>query len=89
MSDNNRIYIFDTTLRDGEQSPGFSMNIEEKLHFADQLVKLNVDIIEAGFPRSSPGDFESVKRIAARVKGVQVAGLPGPILKISIQPGTL
>lgn len=73
MSD--RIYIFDTTLRDGEQSPGFSMNIEEKLHFADQLVKLNVDIIEAGFPRSSPGDFESVKKIAARVKGVQVAGL--------------
>ena len=73
MSD--RIYIFDTTLRDGEQSPGFSMNIAEKLHFADQLVKLNVDIIEAGFPRSSPGDFESVKKIAARVKGVQVAGL--------------
>jgi len=73
MSD--RIYIFDTTLRDGEQSPGFSMNIQEKLHFADQLVKLNVDIIEAGFPRSSPGDFESVKKIAARVKGVQVAGL--------------
>jgi len=73
MSD--RIYIFDTTLRDGEQSPGFSMNIEEKLRFADQLVKLNVDIIEAGFPRSSPGDFESVRKIAARVKGVQVAGL--------------
>ncbi|MGE5390102.1 MAG: 2-isopropylmalate synthase [Deltaproteobacteria bacterium] len=71
----DRIYIFDTTLRDGEQSPGFSMNIAEKLHFADQLVKLNVDIIEAGFPRSSPGDFESVKKIAARVKGVQVAGL--------------
>lgn len=71
----SRIVIFDTTLRDGEQSPGFSMNIEEKLRFSDQLVKLGVDVIEAGFPRSSPGDFESVKKIAARVKGVQVAGL--------------
>lgn len=70
-----KIYIFDTSLRDGEQSPGFSMNIEEKLHFADQLVKLGVDIIEAGFPVSSPGDFESVKKISERVKGVQVAGL--------------
>ena len=49
----NRIIIFDTTLRDGEQSPGFSMNMDEKLHFADQLVKLGVDVIEAGFPRSS------------------------------------
>lgn len=70
-----KVYIFDTTLRDGEQAPGFSMNIDEKLHFADQLVKLGVDIIEAGFPVSSPGDFEAVKNIAERVKGVQVAGL--------------
>ncbi|TAL31100.1 MAG: 2-isopropylmalate synthase [Spirochaetes bacterium] len=71
----NKIIIFDTTLRDGEQSPGFSMNMDEKLHFADQLTRLGVDVIEAGFPRSSKGDFESVKRIAERVKGVQVAGL--------------
>ena len=72
---NDRIFIFDTTLRDGEQSPGFSMNMDEKLHFADQLVKLGVDIIEAGFPRSSQGDFDAVRRIAGRVKGAQVAGL--------------
>jgi 2-isopropylmalate synthase len=74
-SKENKVFIFDTTLRDGEQAPGFSMNIDEKLHFADQLVKLGVDIIEAGFPISSPGDFEAVKRISERVKGVQVAGL--------------
>jgi len=72
---NDRIFIFDTTLRDGEQSPGFNMNMDEKLHFADQLVKLGVDIIEAGFPRSSQGDFDAVRRIAGRVKGAQVAGL--------------
>lgn len=72
---NDRVVIFDTTLRDGEQSPGFSMNIDEKLHFADQLVRLGVDVIEAGFPRSSQGDFDSVKRIAARARGVQIAGL--------------
>ena len=79
----DRILIFDTTLRDGEQSPGFSMNMDEKLRFADQLVKLGVDVMEAGFPRSSQGDFEAVQRIARRVKGVQVAGLaranPGDI----------
>jgi 2-isopropylmalate synthase len=69
------IIIFDTTLRDGEQSPGFSMSIEEKLAFAEQLARLNVDVIEAGFPRSSPGDFESVKRIAKTVKGPIIAGL--------------
>lgn len=73
--DKNRIYIFDTTLRDGEQSPGFSMNIEEKLLFADQLVKLGVDVIEAGFPVISDGDFKSVQKISQKVKGVQVAGL--------------
>ncbi len=72
---NNKIIIFDTTLRDGEQSPGFSMNIDEKLHFTDQLVRLGTDVIEAGFPRSSQGDFDSVQKIANRVKGVQVAGL--------------
>ena len=59
-----KIAIFDTTLRDGEQSPGASMNTEEKLLVARQLLRLNVDVIEAGFPISSPGDFESVRRIA-------------------------
>ncbi len=75
MSNSDKIVIFDTTLRDGEQSPGFSMNIEEKLLFADQLERLGVDVIEAGFPVISDGDFESVRKIAERVKRVQVAGL--------------
>ena len=60
------IRIFDTTLRDGEQSPGASMNVEEKLMIAKQLARLGVDIIEAGFAYSSPGDFEAVRRIAQR-----------------------
>ena len=75
MAKKEKIWIFDTTLRDGEQSPGFSMNIEEKIRFAEQLVKLKVDVIEAGFPVISDGDFESVQLIAQRVKGIQVAGL--------------
>jgi 2-isopropylmalate synthase len=62
-----RVYVFDTTLRDGEQSPGASMNTEEKLEIARQLVRLGVDVIEAGFPVSSPGDFASVQRIGAEV----------------------
>lgn len=70
-----RIWIFDTTLRDGEQSPGATMTVEEKLEMADALVDLGVDIIEAGFPAASPGDFEAVKLIAERVKGATVAGL--------------
>jgi 2-isopropylmalate synthase len=70
-----RIKIFDTTLRDGEQSPGASMNIEEKLEAAKQLARLNVDVIEAGFPISSPGDFESVKLVAQKVNGPAIAGL--------------
>lgn len=70
-----RIYIFDTTLRDGEQSPGASMNPEEKLRIARQLEKLNVDIIEAGFPIASPGDFEAVSLIAKEIRGVKIAGL--------------
>jgi 2-isopropylmalate synthase len=73
MSD--KIYIFDTTLRDGEQSPGASMNMQEKFRLAQQLVLLNVDVIEAGFPVASNGDFECVKNIADNIKGVQVAGL--------------
>lgn len=76
MSGNKeRILIFDTTLRDGEQSPGASMNIQEKLDVAQQLAQLGVDIIEAGFPISSPGDFEAVKLIAQRVEGPQICGL--------------
>lgn len=69
------IKIFDTTLRDGEQSPGASMNVDEKLQVAKQLVRLGVDIIEAGFPIASPGDFEAVNRIAKEVKGATIAGL--------------
>jgi len=70
-----RIYIFDTTLRDGEQSPGVSLNIEEKLAIAQQLARLGVDIIEAGFPIASPGDFAAVSRIAKEVEGPVIAGL--------------
>ncbi len=69
------IKIFDTTLRDGEQSPGASMNVDEKIQVAKQLVRLGVDIIEAGFPFASQGDFEAVKRIANEVKGVVIAAL--------------
>jgi 2-isopropylmalate synthase len=75
MNKKNTIKIFDTTLRDGEQSPGASMNIEEKLRIATQLEKLNVDVIEAGFPIASDGDFEAVKRIAKAIKGPEIAGL--------------
>ena len=71
----NRVYFFDTTLRDGEQSPGATMNLQEKLRVAHQLEVLGVDIMEAGFPASSPGDFESVQRIAAQAAEIQVAGL--------------
>jgi 2-isopropylmalate synthase len=73
MSD--KIHIFDTTLRDGEQSPGCSMNMHEKFRLAQQLVKLQVDVIEAGFPMASVGDFECVKNIADHVRGAQIAGL--------------
>ncbi|MDT8441229.1 MAG: 2-isopropylmalate synthase [Desulfuromonadales bacterium] len=75
MSDSTMIRIFDTTLRDGEQSPGASMNIEEKLRIASQLEKLNVDVIEAGFPIASEGDFEAVRKVAQTIKGPQIAGL--------------
>ncbi len=75
MSDMRNILIFDTTLRDGEQSPGCSMNLSEKLEVARALEVLNVDIIEAGFPISSPGDFESVQAVAQTVRNCGVAGL--------------
>jgi 2-isopropylmalate synthase len=74
-SEKDRVKIFDTTLRDGEQSPGISLNKQEKLEIAHQLARLNVDIIEAGFPISSPGDFEAVQAIARDVHGPVICGL--------------
>ena len=71
----DRVLIFDTTLRDGEQSPGISLNTAEKLEIAHQLARLGVDVIEAGFPIASPGDFESVQAIAREVDGPVIAGL--------------
>lgn len=71
----NKVIIFDTTLRDGEQCPGASMGLREKMEVAKQLQRLNVDIIEAGFPIASPGDFEAVKAIAESIKGPRIAGL--------------
>ena len=72
---NKRIIIFDTTLRDGEQCPGASMNLREKLTVARQLVRLKVDVIEAGFPAASKGDFESVQTIAREIKGPVICAL--------------
>jgi 2-isopropylmalate synthase len=81
----DRVIIFDTTLRDGEQSPGFSMNIDEKLRMAEALAELGVDVIEAGFPIASIGDFKSVRRIAAAITGPVICGLarsaPGDIVR--------
>ncbi len=71
----DKIIVFDTTLRDGEQSPGFSMNTAEKIHLASQLENLRLDVLEAGFPSSSEGDFEAVRMIAQKVRTVQVAAL--------------
>ena len=71
----NRVSIFDTTLRDGEQSPGCSMNLTEKVRMANKLQDLGVDIIEAGFPIASDGDFAAVKAIAAQCQEVKVAAL--------------
>src|SRR5688572_11234195 len=73
--DANRVHIFDTTLRDGEQSPGISLNTQEKVEIAHQLARLGVDVIEAGFPITSPGDFESVQAIAREVHGPVICGL--------------
>ena len=70
-----KIIIFDTTLRDGEQSPGASLSIAEKLEIAQQLAVLGVDVIEAGFPVSSPAQFEATAQVAEQVKGPVVAGL--------------
>jgi 2-isopropylmalate synthase len=73
--DPSRVLIFDTTLRDGEQSPGISLNTQEKLEIAQQLARLGVDVIEAGFPITSPGDFEAVQTISRTVEGPVIAGL--------------
>jgi 2-isopropylmalate synthase len=75
MTDANRVHIFDTTLRDGEQSPGISLNTSEKVEIAQQLARLGVDVIEAGFPITSPGDFEAVQEIARKVEGPTICGL--------------
>lgn len=75
MSPSRAIKIFDTTLRDGEQSPGASMNFQEKMEIAQALVDLGVNIIEAGFPIASPGDFEAVREIANNFRGVEICGL--------------
>src|ERR1700716_367051 len=73
--DPTRVLVFDTTLRDGEQSPGISLNAVEKLEIAQQLARLGVDVIEAGFPVASPGDFEAVEKIAQTVEGPVICGL--------------
>ena len=75
MDPAKRLIIFDTTLRDGEQSPGCSMNLAEKLQVAHALKELGVDVIEAGFPIASPGDFEAVSAIAREVHGPVICGL--------------
>src|SRR4249920_206325 len=80
-TDPHRILIFDTTLRDGEQSPGAAMNLEEKLRIADMLEELGVDIIEAGFPISSNGDFEAVFEISKLAQRAVVCGLARAGLK--------
>ena len=71
----DQVLIFDTTLRDGEQSPGISLDVGEKLEIAEQLARLGVDVIEAGFPIASDGDFEAVEAIAKSVRGPIIAGL--------------
>ncbi|MHB8866795.1 MAG: 2-isopropylmalate synthase, partial [Pirellulaceae bacterium] len=75
MTTARRITIFDTTLRDGEQSPGASMNLTEKIEIAQALQDLGVNVIEAGFPIASPGDFEAVREVAAVVRNASVCGL--------------
>ncbi|MEE8204622.1 MAG: 2-isopropylmalate synthase, partial [Dehalococcoidales bacterium] len=71
----DKVIIFDTTLRDGEQAAGGTLNVEEKMEIARQLGRLGVDVIEAGFPVASPGDFEAVRRIAGEVRGPIICGL--------------
>ena len=75
MSMQERLLVFDTTLRDGEQSPGASMTTEEKIRIARQLEKMHVDVIEAGFPAASPGDFDAVQAIARQIRESKICGL--------------
>ena len=75
MSNKDRVFIFDTTMRDGEQSPGASMSLEEKIQIARVFDELGVDIIEAGFPIASPGDFEAVTEVSKILKNSIPAGL--------------
>ena len=81
QNDKNRVIIFDSTLRDAEQSPGASLNVTEKVEVAQQLARLGVDVIEAGFPVSSPVQFESVQRVSRQVKGPVIAGLARTVVK--------
>ena len=80
MSD-NKIFIFDTTLRDGEQVPGCKLNTQQKLEIAKELERLGVDVIEAGFPISSPGDFEAVAQISTNIKNPIICGLSRAVEK--------
>jgi 2-isopropylmalate synthase len=75
MATDDRVVVFDTTLRDGEQAPGIALSVTEKVEIAEQLARLGVDIIEAGFPAASPGDFEGVRAIAETVRGSGIAAL--------------
>jgi 2-isopropylmalate synthase len=75
MTESRRVIIFDTTLRDGEQSPGASMNLTEKIEIAQALQDVGVDVLEAGFPIASLGDFEAVREIAATIQNISVCGL--------------
>ena len=75
MTNSNRLIIFDTTLRDGEQSPGASMTKDEKVRIARQLERMRVDVIEAGFAAASPGDFEAIRAIASAIKESTVCSL--------------
>src|SRR5688500_17198030 len=75
VSEQDRVHIFDTTLRDGEQSPGISLNTQEKVEIAQQLARLGVDVIEAGFPITSPGAADAVEAIARHVEGPVICGL--------------
>ena len=81
MSDKNKVYIFDTTMRDGEQSPGASMSLEEKIQIARVFDELGIDIIEAGFPIASPGDFEAVSEVSKNIKNSTITGLARASLK--------
>ena len=85
--DPTRVLVFDTTLRDGEQSPGISLNAQEKLEIAQQLARLGVDVIEAGFPVTSPGDFEAVREISRNVDGPVICALRAPLRRTSIVRG--